>query len=254
MGPERKRGFYEKYTKRVLDVLCALLAIIVFWWLYLIIAIIVRVKMGSPVLFKQPRPGLIDPKTGQERIFDMYKFRTMTNERGEDGQLLPDEQRLPKFGKMLRATSLDELPEAFNILRGDMSVIGPRPQLVRDMVFMDERQRMRHTAKPGLTGLAQVNGRNSVSWEDKLNLDLQYIEKVNFISDVKIVLRTVVAVFKRSGITDGENATALDYGDELLRSGRISFEEYETLQSKAKLLIKYRESMTEYHDVRTNRI
>ncbi len=160
---QRDMGFYEKYIKRLLDIICSLLVIVIFCWLYAIIAIIVRVKMGSPVLFKQPRPGLIDPKSGRERIFDMYKFRTMTDERDADGNLLPDEQRLPKFGKMLRATSLDELPEAFNILKGDMSVIGPRPQLVRDMVFMDERIRMRHTAKPGLSGLAQVNGRNAIT-------------------------------------------------------------------------------------------
>lgn len=240
MGLERKRGFYEKYTKRVLDVLCALLTIVVFWWLYLIIAVIVRVKMGSPVLFKQPRPGLIDPKTGKERIFDMYKFRTMTNERGEDGELLPDEQRLPKFGKMLRATSLDELPEVFNILRGDMSLIGPRPLLVRDMVFMDDRIRMRHTAKPGLTGLAQVSGRNAITWEEKFEWDLKYIVNVCFISDMKIIIKTVAAVFMRSGITDGENATALDYGDALQRSGKISLEDYESLQSKAKLLLNTR--------------
>ena len=143
----RKQGFYEKYIKRLLDIICSLLTIVLFSWLYAILAILVRKKLGSPVLFKQPRPGLIDPKTGKERIFDMYKFRTMTDERDENGDLLPDEKRLGRFGKLLRSTSLDELPEVFSILKGDMSVLGPRPQLVRDIVFMSETQRMRHTAK-----------------------------------------------------------------------------------------------------------
>ncbi|MBP3882869.1 MAG: sugar transferase [Lachnospiraceae bacterium] len=239
----RKRGFYEKYIKRLLDIICSLLAIIVFCWLYAIIAIIVRIKMGSPVLFKQPRPGLIDPKTGKERIFDMYKFRSMTDERDVEGNLLPDEQRLPKFGKMLRATSLDELPEAFNILKGDMSVIGPRPQLVRDMVFMDERQRMRHTAKPGLSGLAQVKGRNAITWEDKIDWDLKYIEKVSFVGDVKLILETVKTAFiKQEGITDGENATALDYGDALLKDGKVSKPQYDALQAYARNLIEEHEN------------
>lgn len=236
MKLERKFGFYEKYIKRVLDIICSLLAIVVFSWLFLIIAIIVRIKMGSPVLFKQPRPGIV--KNGKETIFDMYKFRTMTDERDENGELLPDEKRLPKFGAMLRSTSLDELPEVFCILKGDMSVIGPRPQLVRDMVFMTEQQRMRHTAKPGLSGLAQTKGRNAISWEDKLNWDLKYIDKVTFWGDLKLVLATVkTAIIKGEGITDGENATALDYGDALLKNGRISREKYDALQAHAKNLI-----------------
>ena len=237
----RKKGFYEKYIKRLLDIVCSLLFIIVFCWLYAIIAVIVRIKMGSPVIFKQPRPGLINPRTGKERIFDMYKFRSMTDERDKYGNLLPDDQRLPKFGAMLRSTSLDELPEVFCILRGTMSVIGPRPQLVRDMVFMSDAQRMRHTAKPGLTGLAQVRGRNAITWEEKLDWDLKYIEKVSFTGDVKILLETVVAVFKRSGITDGENATALDYGDALLREDRISKEKYDAFLSNARHLIERHE-------------
>ena len=146
----------------------------------------------------------------------------MTDARDENGELLPDKQRLPKFGAMLRSTSLDELPEVFCILKGDMSVIGPRPQLVRDMVFMSEQQRMRHTAKPGLTGLAQVKGRNAITWKEKLDWDLKYIERVTFLGDVKILFQTVAAVFKRSGITDGENATALDDGDALLKAGKIT--------------------------------
>ena len=240
MKLERKQGFYEKYIKRILDIICSLLAIIVFSWLYIIIAIIVRIKMGSPVLFKQPRPGLI--KDGKETIFDMYKFRTMTDEKDENGNLLPDEKRLPPFGAWLRKTSLDELPEAFSILKGDMSVIGPRPQLVRDMVFMSEQQRMRHTAKPGLSGLAQVKGRNAITWEEKLNWDLKYIENVTFWNDLKLVLETVKTAFiKAEGITDGENATALDYGDALLKAGKVSKEAYHSLQVYARNLIEEHE-------------
>lgn len=228
----RKQGFYEKYIKRLLDIICALAAIIVFCWLYAIVAILVRVKLGKPVLFKQPRPGK------NEKIFYMYKFRTMTDERDADGNLLPDEARLTKFGKTLRATSLDELPEAFNILNGTMSVVGPRPQLVRDMAFMTDEQRMRHTVRPGLSGLAQVNGRNGISWEDKLAWDLQYIEKVSFIGDVKIVFQTVLKAFvKQEGITESDKATAEDYGDYLLRVGRVDQAEYDEKQQEAKELL-----------------
>ena len=231
---ERKCGFYELYIKRLMDIFCSLAAIIVFSWLYVIVAVLVRVKLGSPVLFKHPRPGRVDPKTGKERIFYMYKFRSMSDERDENGNLLPDEVRLGKFGKMLRATSLDELPEAFNILKGDMSVIGPRPQLVRDMFFMTEKQRMRHTARPGLSGLAQVNGRNIISWEEKLDLDLKYIEHVSFLGDVKIVLQTILKAFvKQEGITDKDMATAYDYGDWLLKEGVVSRDEYDLRQSEA---------------------
>lgn len=239
MRLQRKIGFYEKYVKRLLDIICSLLFIVVFSWLYVIIAVIVRFKMGSPVLFKQPRPGLI--KDGQETIFDMYKFRSMTDARDTEGNLLPDEERLPKFGAMLRSTSLDELPEVFCILRGTMSVVGPRPQLVRDMTFMTDEQRMRHTAKPGLTGLAQVKGRNAVTWEEKLDWDLKYIEKVSFWRDLKILFETVAVVFKRSGITDGENATALDYGDALLKAGKVSKEKYDAEQAHARILIEKHE-------------
>ena len=236
---QRKQSFYEKYIKRILDIICSGLAIVVFCWLYAIIAVLVRIKLGKPVLFKQPRPGIIDPKTGRERIFNMYKFRTMTDERDENGNLLPDEIRLTKFGKALRATSLDELPEAFNIFKGDMSIIGPRPQLVRDMVFMTDEQRMRHTAKPGLSGLAQVKGRNAITWEEKLNWDLKYIENVSFWNDIKIVLLTIKTAFiKAEGITDGENATALDYGDALLREDKVSKETYDALQAEALNMIK----------------
>lgn len=233
---QRKRGFYEKYIKRFLDIACSLLAIVVFGWLYIIIAVIVRIKMGSPVVFKQPRPGLIDPKTGNERIFDMYKFRTMTDERDEDGNLLPDEARLGRFGKFLRGTSMDELLEAFNILKGDMSIIGPRPQLVRDMVFMTDEQRMRHTAKPGLSGLAQVMGRNSITWEDKINWDLKYIENISFLKDLKIVWLTVKKVFGREESSDELDVTD-DYGDTLLKTGKVSKEKYDAEQAHARNII-----------------
>ena len=237
MVKRRKKGVYERVVKRFLDIICSLLAIIVFSWLYIIIAIVVKIKMGSPVIFKQPRPGMIDPKTGKERIFDMYKFRTMTNEKDANGNLLPDDKRLPKFGKMLRATSLDELPEAFNILKGDMSVIGPRPQLVIDMVFMSDKQRMRHTAKPGLSGLAQVMGRNSITWENKINWDLKYIENVSFHQDVKIVLLTIRKVFGKGQSSEEIDVTD-DYGDALLKDGKITKAEYDELHMYAKSIIE----------------
>lgn len=236
---ERKCGVYELYIKRLMDIVCSLAAIIVFSWLYIIVAVLVRVKLGSPVLFKQPRPGKIDPKTGREKIFHMYKFRSMSDERDENGNLLPDDVRLGKFGKALRATSLDELPEVFNILRGEMTLVGPRPQLVRDMVFMTDAQRMRHTAKPGLSGLAQVNGRNDITWEEKLNWDLKYIEKVSFLGDVKIIFQTVMKAFvKQEGITDGDMATAYDYGDWLLKEGKVSETYYEEKQREAKKMLE----------------
>ena len=232
---DRKRGFYEKYIKRLLDIICSFLAIVFFSWLYLIIATIVRIKMGSPVLFKQPRPGLV--KNGKETIFNMFKFRTMTDERDENGELLPDEQRLSQFGRWLRSTSLDELPEAFNILRGDMSVIGPRPQLVRDMVFMSDEVRMRHTAKPGLSGLAQVNGRNAVTWEQKFELDLKYLERVSFMNDFKILIKTALKVFCVGESSDELDVT-YDYGDWLLKTGKVSKEDYCALQLLANNILE----------------
>lgn len=239
---ERKCGFYELYIKRLMDIVCSFAAIIVFSWLYIIVAVLVRVKLGSPVLFKQPRPGKIDPNTGREKIFYMYKFRSMSDERDVDGNLLPDDVRLGKFGKALRATSLDELPEAFNILKGDMSIIGPRPQLVRDMVFMTDEQRMRHTAKPGLSGLAQTRGRNALSWDGKLATDLEYIENVTFLGDVKIIIDTVKQVFfKEKGIEGGtidEVDITDDFGDYLLKAGRVSKEEYDQKMNEAKGFLK----------------
>ena len=244
-GLYRKKGIYEKYIKRILDILCALAAIIVFSWLYIIVAVLVRIKLGSPVIFKQPRPGLIDQKTGQERIFDMYKFRSMTNEKDKEGNLLPDEKRLTGFGKLLRGSSMDELPEAFNILKGDMSVIGPRPQLVRDMVFMTEEQRMRHTARPGLSGLAQASGRNAITWDEKLNKDLKYIQHVSFFKDIDIVIRTVLKVFlkkKEVGLQSvSEVDLAEDYCDYLLKNGKVTSEEYNEKRGHAEVILsKYK--------------
>lgn len=189
---------YQKYFKRPIDIVCALAAIIVFSWLYIIVAILVRIKLGSPVLFKQPRPGK------DEKIFNLYKFRTMTNECDEEGNLLPDSIRLTKFGRLLRSTSLDELPEAFNILKGDMSVVGPRPLAVQYLPYYKEEERKRHTIRPGLSGLAQISGRNAVSWEDKFRFDVEYVENVSFLLDAKIILQTVLKAVKREGIGQGE--------------------------------------------------
>ncbi len=223
---------YRKYIKRPMDFMLSLLAIIVFSWLFAIVALLVRIKLGSPVLFKQPRPGK------NEKIFYMYKFRSMTDARDENGELLPDDVRLTRFGKLLRKTSLDELPEAFCILKGDMSVIGPRPQLVRDMVFMTDEQRQRHTVRPGLSGLAQVMGRNNISWEDKLAFDLEYINNITFIGDLKIIFMSVWKAFvKQEDIETDGMETAEDMGDYLLRTGRVNKELYDQRQREAKELI-----------------
>lgn len=224
-------GPYERCFKRLVDILCALAALLVFGWLYILVAILVRVNLGSPILFCQPRPGK------NEKIFKLYKFRTMTDARDGEGNLLPDSVRLTKFGKFLRSTSLDELPEAFNILKGDMSVIGPRPQLVRDMVFMTPAQRMRHSVRPGLSGLAQVRGRNAISWEGKLATDLEYIEKITFWGDVKIVLLTVKKFLCREDISAEGMDTAEDFGDYLLRTGEVSREDYDRLQGESRELL-----------------
>lgn len=224
---------YQRFFKRPVDIFFSLLALVVFCWLYLLVAVLVKVKLGSPVLFKQPRPGK------DEKIFHLYKFRTMTDERDENGDLLPDDVRLTKFGRLLRNTSLDELPEVFNILKGDMSIIGPRPQLVRDMVFMTEEQRKRHRVRPGLSGLAQVKGRNGISWEQKLSYDLEYIKKITFLSDAKIVFMTVWSAFvKQEGISQEGMDTAEDFGDYLLSSGKIDEDLYSKRQMEAKELLK----------------
>ncbi len=189
-----KNTIYSKYIKRLLDIILSLFVIILFSWLYLILFVLVRVKLGSPVLFKQQRPGK------DEKIFGMYKFRSMTDERDENGELLPDEVRLTGFGKKLRATSLDELPEFFNILKGDMSFIGPRPLLVKYLPYYTERERLRHSVRPGLTGYAQAHGRNAISWEKKFEYDIYYVEHLTFFTDVKVIIDTVKAVLTHDGV------------------------------------------------------
>ena len=194
---------YEKYIKRFLDVILSGVAIIILLPVYIAIAIAVRIKLGSPVLFSQDRPGKIDPNTGKEKIFRLYKFRSMTNETDENGVLLPKEQRLTRFGKKLRSTSLDELPELLNIFKGDMSIVGPRPLLVKYLPLYNEHQRRRHLVRPGLTGYAQANGRNLISWEEKFDMDVKYVENVSFKMDVSIILKTILTVLKREGIGNG---------------------------------------------------
>ena len=223
---------YAAYFKRPLDVILSLMAILVLSPVLLVLTVIGAVIMGGNPFFVQPRPGKKD-KNGQEKIFKLIKFRSMNNRKDKSGNLLPDEQRLTKYGKFIRATSLDELPELFNILKGDMSIVGPRPQLVRDMVFMTPEQRNRHNVRQGLTGLAQCNGRNGISWEKKFEYDLQYIENITFWGDVKILLKTVKSVFVREGIHEENMATAEDLGDYLLRTGAVGQAEYEGKQREA---------------------
>lgn len=211
---------YAKYIKRPLDFILSIIAIIILSPLLLIVAILVRVKLGKPVIFKQQRPGK------NEKTFTLYKFRTMTDKKDENGNLLPDEQRLTKFGKALRSTSLDELPELINILKGDMAIVGPRPQLIKDMLFMTKEQRRRHSVRQGLTGLAQISGRNNISWEEKINYDLKYIDRITFYGDLKIILKTAEKVFKKEDIETEGMETAEDLCDYLLRTGKINIEEY----------------------------
>jgi lipopolysaccharide/colanic/teichoic acid biosynthesis glycosyltransferase len=222
---------YANCLKRVLDFFCALAAITVLSPLLVILTLVGTVKMKGNPFFTQPRPGK------GEIIFRLVKFRTMTNERDAQGNLLPDDVRLNAYGKFLRSTSLDELPELFNILKGDMAVIGPRPQLVRDMVFMTPEQRKRHTVRQGLSGLAQISGRNAVTWEAKIGYDLEYIKKITLLGDIRIILSTLGKVFKRDGITEEGCDTATDLGDYLLASGRITREQYDRGQVEAKKLI-----------------
>lgn len=201
-----KPGFYEKYIKRPFDIICGILALAVFWWLYLIVAVLVRIKLGSPVLFTQDRPGK------DEKIFKLYKFRTMTDQKDANGELLPDAQRLTPFGAALRHSSLDELPEVLNILKGDMSVVGPRPLLISYLSRYSEEQHRRHEVRPGLSGYAQVHGRNAVSWEDKFKMDVYYVDHITFLGDIKIILETVKKAFmKQEGISSETSATMEEF-------------------------------------------
>lgn len=197
-----KDGIYRRFIKRPMDFLLSLIAILVLSPVFVVIAILIKIKLGSPIIFKQERPGL------NEKIFTMYKFRTMTNDRDENGKLLPNELRLTKFGKLLRSTSLDELPELFNVLKGDMSLIGPRPLLVSYLPLYNEFQRKRHKVRPGLSGLAQISGRNAISWEEKFELDVKYVENITFINDLKIMFSTIKKVVVREGVNSDTTVVA----------------------------------------------
>ena len=223
-----RQGIYARSIKRKLDILLAGGALVALSPVMAVTAWQVRKKLGSPVLFTQLRPGK------GEKIFKMYKFRTMTDERDAKGNLLPDEQRMTEFGKFLRESSLDELPELFNILKGDMSIVGPRPQLVRDMVFMTKEQRWRHKVAQGLTGLAQVSGRNNISWEEKLTYDQEYVKHITFLGDIRIILKTIRNVLKKADINTDGMATAEDFGDYLLRTGQVDQETYDRKQRIAR--------------------
>ena len=221
----------KHFLKRIFDVVSSGTALLFLSPVLLYIAYLVRKRLGSPVLFIQVRPGK------DNKLFKMYKFRSMTDERDEDGNLLPDDVRLTSFGKKLRESSLDELPELINIFKGDMSVVGPRPQLVRDMVFFSDEEMRRQSVSPGLTGLAQISGRNNISWEEKFKYDLQYIKDISFLEDMRIIYRTVFKVANQDDINTDGMETAEDYGDYLLRIGKIGKAEYDSNQSKANKLI-----------------
>ena len=208
MEKHKPYGVYERFFKRPLDIICALLALTVFWWLYLIVAVLVRIKLGSPVIFKQARPGK------NEKIFNLYKFRTMTDERDENGNLLPDEVRLTTFGRFLRKTSLDELPEAINILKGDMSVVGPRPLLISYLPYYTNEEKHRHDVRPGLSGWAQIQGRNFVGWNKRLTLDMEYVNKITFARDVSIVFNTFLQALKRENIAVNTSAIESNLAEE----------------------------------------
>lgn len=205
MNKHQIKGFYERIIKRVIDILMSLTVIIFFGWLLIILSIVVRIKLGGPVIFKQERPG----KDG--KVFQLYKFRTMSNEKDENGNLLPDAQRLNKFGRILRSTSLDELPEFFNILKGDMSIVGPRPLLVKYLEYYNDFEMRRHEVRPGLTGLAQVSGRNQLTWETRFKKDIEYVDNITFFMDVKIVILTIKKIFIREGIEFKSKETIMDY-------------------------------------------
>lgn len=229
---------YARFFKRAIDFLLSLIALLLLSPVLLILAIVGAVAMKGNPFFTQQRPGKINKKTGREKIFKLIKFRTMSNAKDKDGNLLPDEVRLNKYGRFLRSTSLDELPELLNILIGDMSIVGPRPLLVRDMVFMSSDHRRRHSVRQGLTGLAQINGRNNVLWEQKFEYDLQYIDNgITFIGDMKIMFQTVAKVLKRSDTVRDGTASDMDYGDSLLLTGRIDDVIYSEKLKEASVLL-----------------
>lgn len=229
---------YAKFFKRMFDFILSLLAIIVLSPLLLILTLVGAAVMRGNPFFIQERPGKIDKRTGKEKIFKLIKFRTMDNRKNADGELLPDEVRLNRYGRFLRSTSLDELAELLNIAKGDMSIVGPRPQLVCDMVFMTDEQRRRHNVRPGLTGLAQVNGRNNITWEQKFEYDLEYIDRgITFMGDLKIVFQTVVKVLKRSDIVREGTASDMDYGDWLMLEGKVDQVTYNEKQLEARELL-----------------
>ena len=228
---------YAKFFKRFIDLSASVAALIVLFPLLLILTVIGAIAMKGNPFFTQPRPGKKD-KDGNEKIFRLIKFRTMSNEKDENGNLLPDEQRLGRYGKLLRSTSLDELPSLINIAAGDLSIVGPRPQLVRDMTFMTVEQRRRHNVRPGLTGLAQVNGRNNITWEQKFEYDLEYIDSgITLIGDAKIILKTVGKVLNRSDTVREGTVSDMDFGDWLMAEGKIDKEDYDKKQNEAKELL-----------------
>ena len=227
---------YRQFFKRFWDLVLSGLAIVVFSPLFLLLSLLGVVFMKGNPFFVQKRPGK-KKNNGFERIFMLIKFRTMSNKKDGMGNLLPDEQRLNKYGKFLRSTSLDELPELLNILIGDMSIIGPRPQLVRDMVFMTEKQRHRHDIRPGLSGLAQVNGRNNITWEQKLGYDIAYTKNITLFGDISLIVRTIVKVFKKSDIVRDGTVSDIDFGDWLLQEGKISRIEYLSKQEEARMVL-----------------
>ena len=228
---------YAKFFKRFFDFILSLIAVIVLFPVLLILIIIGAIAMDGNPFFVQSRPGK-KGRDGQEKIFKLIKFRTMDNRKDKDGNLLPNDVRLNRYGKILRSTSLDELPELFNILVGDMSIVGPRPQLICDMAFMTDKQRWRHNVRPGLTGYAQINGRNNITWEQKFEYDLHYIDSgITLIGDVKIILQTVGKVLKRRDIVREGTVSDIDFGDWLLKCEKISKEEYEQKQIEAKRLL-----------------
>ncbi len=230
---------YDKYVKRVLDLVLALSAFILLMPLLVLLTVIGAIVFKGDPFFVQKRPGMTDSSTGAEKLFSLYKFRSMTNAKDSTDKLLPDDERLVAYGRFLRRTSLDELPSLLNIISGKLSIVGPRPQLVKDMVFMTDEQRRRHSVRPGLTGLAQINGRNDISWEDKFSYDLEYIDRgISFAGDMKVIFKTVSKVISCEGADDGKKQIPDDFGDYLLRLGKISQNEYDIKQKQAEEILK----------------